>query len=402
MSFLSSFWRNSSSNDNQQDDASKQSAQSSTTAEKIVARSSLAVAKTEARVLDPREDYLAYKVVKWCTRRDGGDVAGVQALLHMQIPGKTGRIYESGSGRRARLHPARDQYLDKTKYCTNELLVIGVQFFGSPELVLEALIDYQQDKGFLLSGFSGGNRYRYELGARHLEPKAGLPGCGCVNGLHFFRDIQSALDYSPLPRKNNRNDDNDCWLGNQPIVAKRLMNGRGFVTAIDNINYGVFSKKGFPVELDKGLDENVLLNKQKYAWPNRTTRIISFVHDVLVNHRQHRRTSFAKLREISDDNDSLLRSVDSSNDDSFLRSVDSSDNDSLRRSVDSSDNEAEECPICLHRDDNGGENTMIALQCHPTHRFHEQCLFGIITCPICRSPINDGDKNKNGSERKSQ
>lgn len=199
---------------------------------KLVDNLSLQVQKVESVSLDPRPDYLAYKVVTFCKAPDGsGQYENVKALLHMQIPAAA-HIYTSDGGAGIptggtylRVLPSLHGMRDTQKYCTNNLYVTGVQFFGEPQAVKDALINYQMSRGFLLSGFSGGNRYQYRLEMQHLEPRAGDPGTGCTHGLHFFTDSASALQYGGYHKPS-------AWK-EYPVVAKRLNKGRGMVFCIE-------------------------------------------------------------------------------------------------------------------------------------------------------------------------
>lgn len=187
-----------------------------------------AVIPYQSARLHPFPDYLGYKIVHFCRRKDGsGQVTGVWALLHLQIPQRpsTKIFFSEIQGKRVEVFPPRDGMRDKTKYCTTHAQVIGVQFFGNAVDVKYALLNYQCNRGHLVSGFGGGNRMQYKLGRMHFEPRAGNPGTHCSYGLHFFLDSQSGLEYGGFsnPAKYYA-----------PVVAKVLTKSRGFVADMDD------------------------------------------------------------------------------------------------------------------------------------------------------------------------
>jgi hypothetical protein len=104
--------------------------------------------------------------------------------------------------------------------------VTGVQFFGKPQPTKAALLAYQQNRGFLVSGFGGANKMLYDLGLKHWEPRAGQirNGHACTEGLHFFIDARSAFEYG-----RNMWQQNLSFAG---VVTLRLTKPRGLVYAI--------------------------------------------------------------------------------------------------------------------------------------------------------------------------
>jgi len=185
----------------------------------------------DVELLDPRQDYLGYKIVHFCRHPDGsGTFDGVWAVLHLQLPGRTARIYTSeghARGSIASVIPPQHGLNAKQKYNTNHCIVTGVQFFGEPKPTKAALLAFQRNRGFLVSGFGGANKMRYELGREHWEPRAGQMRNGgqCTEGLHFFVDAESAFNYS-------RQVSSDCaFLG---VVTLRLSKARGLVYAIED------------------------------------------------------------------------------------------------------------------------------------------------------------------------
>jgi len=295
--------------------------------------------------LDPRPDYLAYKTVRWCTRRDGGDIDRVYALLHMQIPGSAS-IFESISlGKQVRTFPPLDGLRDAAKYCTNHLRVIGVQFFGDSHYVASALIDYQMSRGFLLSGWSGSTRYEYELERDHYEPNAGRAGdSGCLSGLHFFRDIESALRYGQF-------HDRKQWK-TEPVVARRLQHGRGLVYPIldkDLLDEDAKKRGAFVqvAEVTSLRDETV----PRFDWKV-SYRLVSFLDRLA-----------AKANDV--DNGSKQH------DDPVQVSDDNNDEVGYKAAV-------EECPICFD------DGLLVALPCHKNHQFCQDCIDAMQFCPVCR------------------
>lgn len=185
----------------------------------------------DVELLDPRQDYLGYKIVHFCRHPDGrGAFDGVWAVLHLQLPGRTARIYTSeghARGSIVRVIPPHHGLNAKQKYNTNHCFVTGVQFFGAPAPTKAALLAFQRNRGFLVSGFGGANKMRYELGREHWEPRAGQTrnGYTCTEGLHFFVDAASAFNYGTQASSNT------SFLG---LVTLRLSKARGLVYAIED------------------------------------------------------------------------------------------------------------------------------------------------------------------------
>lgn len=186
----------------------------------------------DARLLDPREDILAYKIVYFCRHPDGrGKLDGVCALLHLQLPGASAHIYTSdgtSKGDVVKVQPPREGLHATQKYNTNAAVVTGVQFFGAPRPTKQTLLAFQQNHGFLVSGFGGANKMRYELGRLHVEPRAGqvISGKRCTAGLHFFVDPASAFQYG-----RGEWTKHSAFLG---VVTLRLSKPRGLVFAIED------------------------------------------------------------------------------------------------------------------------------------------------------------------------
>lgn len=178
-------------------------------------------------LLDPREDLLAYKIVHFCGHPDGRDKwDDVMAVLHMQLPGARARVWTSDgpqAGRVVQVVPPSDGLHAAQKYNTNHAFVAAVQFCGAPRRVKAALLAYQRDRGFLVSGFGGANKLCYEVGREHVEPRAGarVGGAGCTAGIHFFVDIASAFGYGQ-PRGSRR--DLQAF-----VVTRRISRQRGMV-----------------------------------------------------------------------------------------------------------------------------------------------------------------------------
>lgn len=322
----------------------------SATASTMASSSSLQVALREAKLLDPREDVLGYKVVHWCKTSRGGDVENIKALLHLQIPGKGATIYDSeGSSATVPVYPAQGNFVDNRKYCTDRLFVTAVQFFGASEAVLKALCNYQQSHGHLLSGYAGANRFEYDLDALHLEPRAGKPGCGCKHGMHFFRDIDAAL------RHYGRLD--GLAPGEMPIVAKRLTQGRGLVTDIDG---EALAKKHFGDAVECSANS---------AADRRQARLLSFCREI------------AKLAAESNNNNVGCATSATSASATSATSATGMSAATLKRPL----SVGYECPICLEPSTDC--NPVQSLGCHLRHAFHKICLFGHTTCPLCQAPI---------------
>lgn len=116
-----------------------------------------------SELLDPREDFLAYKVVNFCRHPNGdGKYDNVLAVLHMQLSGRLSKIFTSDGPKVGvqLVNPAVDGLYAKQKYNTNAAVVIGIQFFGKPKQTKQALVDYANNKGFAVSGFGGATKMR--------------------------------------------------------------------------------------------------------------------------------------------------------------------------------------------------------------------------------------------------
>jgi hypothetical protein len=101
--------------------------------------------------------------------------------------------------------------------------------------VKQALLDFQMNRGFLVSGFGGANKTRYEPLKRNVDPRAGhMPdgsrttrnGSKCTAGLHFFVDEQSAFQYGRGEWTKDQ-----CFFG---VVTMRLSKARGLVVSISD------------------------------------------------------------------------------------------------------------------------------------------------------------------------
>jgi len=191
----------------------------------------LNLAMANARLLDARIDHVGYKMVYFCRHPDGrGALRNVAALLHLQMPGKLSTIYDSEGAERGIVVPAQHGMRAGHKYCVNACVVTGVQFFGQPKPTKEALLDFARNRGFLVSGFGGATKLRYELGQLHVEPRAGQirNGQRCTEGLHFFIDAHSALNYGQHSLSLSS-------VSSFPgIVTLRLSQPRGLVFAIED------------------------------------------------------------------------------------------------------------------------------------------------------------------------
>jgi hypothetical protein len=242
-----------------------------------------------------------------------------------------------------------------------------LQFIGPPSDVVEALTNYQQGYGHLLSGYAGGNRFEYDLEATHLEPRAGQAGCGCKHGMHFFRDIDSAFrHYGQIPAVNKGKA--------AIIVAKRLTQGRGLVCDIESEQslqqqYG----KVKCVECDGGeassaASSTASTSSSSSTSDQRVRRLLSFANAVF---------AASATSAASSNNSSSTAST------AMLR-LSGGAGDSGGES-DGEGKEDKECPICMRR--GTVRQPLVSLGCHYTHVFHEVCMLGHRACPICRTPI---------------
>jgi hypothetical protein len=133
------------------------------------------------------QDVLGWKIVNFCKSASPTDrLAGVRVLLHLQIPA-TARVFDS-------LKHSLCTEFDKTrKYCTDVCRVEGLQFFGDPSKVTEALQLFQQGQGHLMSGW-GNKPFEYRLRKLALEPEAGKVTPACGPGIHLYLDPRKALE----------------------------------------------------------------------------------------------------------------------------------------------------------------------------------------------------------------
>jgi len=175
-------------------------------------------------LLDPREDLLAYKIVHFCGHPDGRDQwSDVMAVLHMQLPGRSAKVWTSdgpNAGAVVQVVPPADGLHAGQKYNTNVAFVAAVQFCGAARRVKAALLAYQRDQGFLVSGFGGANKLCYEVGRDHLEPRAGarVGGAACTAGIHFFCDVDSAFKYGSFKLERQAF-----------VVTRRISRQRGMI-----------------------------------------------------------------------------------------------------------------------------------------------------------------------------
>lgn len=95
------------------------------------------------------------------------------------------------------------------KYCTNSVTPVSAQLIGrNTETLLFLSIGFEAGKTYFVSNFE--ESFEYPLGIELIDPNFGKQGKGCVCGIHFFIDKQSAIkymstgftgiDYSDAPR----------------------------------------------------------------------------------------------------------------------------------------------------------------------------------------------------------
>jgi len=163
------------------------------------------------RALDPRPDYLVYKVANV----EEGKEVRARTIVTLQIPAGS-PIFDSMEG--SLIDPAWGGMSVGNKYCTSKARVNAVQFYGETKSVLRALIAYQEGGARVVSNHDPS--FEYVPGETVSVDNAGPsmdPGIGgCTQGIHFYIDKNSA--YSHFEESYQF-----------PFITKRLEGGLGFL-----------------------------------------------------------------------------------------------------------------------------------------------------------------------------
>lgn len=172
----------------------------------------LQIQSTEASSLVSVSDILGYKVVGIMIQQNpfatvqfkspdskygqmfsnGILLSKVSALLSLQIEHQNALVYsvESGKG----IVPF-NQIRPKVKYCSNAVRCISARFIGDSQQINQALMCYQTGNARFVSYHDKQTEYHINKCIR--VPTAGQ-GCGnsrCGQGLYFFTDVPSTLDF---------------------------------------------------------------------------------------------------------------------------------------------------------------------------------------------------------------
>lgn len=108
------------------------------------------------------------------------------ALLHLSV---LGSMKASDTGKDVPVN----QLTHGTKLCTDEVITVGVQFLGPIQHTVK-LVEYMNaGKLTLVSQFN--SKFKYRIGYKSTEPNFGQPGIGCIQGINFFPDKDSAIKY---------------------------------------------------------------------------------------------------------------------------------------------------------------------------------------------------------------
>lgn len=127
---------------------------------------------------------IGYKLV--CCRMLNGNInLNICALLELAVD----KIFHSTTGEPIALN----QLKSGEKYCTDRVTVINASILGQTIDCIQAVKDLMNGKLRLVSNFD--YKFIYELGQTICEPNFGKQGAGCVQGIHFFIDKQSAVKF---------------------------------------------------------------------------------------------------------------------------------------------------------------------------------------------------------------
>lgn len=141
--------------------------------------------------VSPFEDILGFKYVDTWFH---GKQYPQSAMLWLQIPTQTWR-------ERSVMHSLEDQFVAvrdlkrNTKYRTQRVFVLGVQFYGSPEQVIRLALAHQEGLTTLSSSVCVG--FQYRVGQWAEEPcfaKNSDFQQGCGVGIHFVTNPQWVFD----------------------------------------------------------------------------------------------------------------------------------------------------------------------------------------------------------------
>jgi hypothetical protein len=118
----------------------------------------------------------------------------VAALLTLHIPCLHTHIRHSGSG--IIVNPNAEGLERGTEYCTGQVIVAGVRFMGDYNAVKLVMREFTLGHVRIVSNFDP--KFEYRPGFRITEPEFGIHGSrgiGCIKGIHFFKDEESAIKY---------------------------------------------------------------------------------------------------------------------------------------------------------------------------------------------------------------
>lgn len=155
--------------------------------------------------LSYKEPLIGYKIVRVMKREESGATylsTDTIALLELRFGGEI-RTGIGGKVRKA------DQLQNGEKYCTNSVTPVSAQLIGrNTETLLFLSVQFEAGKTYFVSNFE--EKFEYPLGIELIDPNFGKQGKGCICGIHFFIDKQSAIkymstgftgiDYSDAPR----------------------------------------------------------------------------------------------------------------------------------------------------------------------------------------------------------
>lgn len=155
--------------------------------------------------LSYKEPLIGYKIVRVMKREENGATflsTDTIALLELRFGGEI-RTGIGGKVRKA------DQLQNGEKYCTNSVTPVSAQLIGrNTETLLFLSLQFEAGKTYFVSNFE--EKFEYPLGIELIDPNFGKQGKGCICGIHFFIDKQSAIkymstgftgiDYSDAPR----------------------------------------------------------------------------------------------------------------------------------------------------------------------------------------------------------
>lgn len=170
------------------------------------------------QLLDGWTEFLGYKVVQFnnLPLSQIYVVVWLQVRTHRNLP-----LYFSETGQGGQLAHV-DQLRRGTKFCTSSAHVLGLQFVGQADTVVEANRAYQDREGSVHS--LNYPDFRYEVTETVVEDRTGEEGNhGCRKGVHFFVDPESAIAYSGVKTFGDLE-----W----PIITRRLTESRGVIVAL--------------------------------------------------------------------------------------------------------------------------------------------------------------------------